>query len=94
MEKYSGKATASLVLGIISVVLFWLGWFAILSFICGLIGILLSSQVKKAGQIEDFTPNGITTAGFVLSIIGLVLSASSLIICVLCAGALGVAGTL
>ena len=59
---------ASLVLGIISVVLAVLfsgfGWLAAL---LGLVGIILGSVARKQGQ------GGVATAGFVLSIIGLIL---------------------
>lgn len=90
MEQYSGKATASLVFGIVSVVTFWLGWFAVISIVCGILGIIFATQVKKAGQIEGFTPNGMTTAGLVLSIIGVILGSSFFIFCVVCFGTLGV----
>ena len=59
---------ASLVLGIISVVLAVLfsgfGWLAA---ILGLIGIVLGTSARKKGQ------GGVATAGLVLSIIGLIL---------------------
>jgi hypothetical protein len=58
-----GKAIASLVLGIIAIVL----PIPILCVIAGIIGIVLASLAKK----EGFT-GGIRTAGFVCSIIGAV----------------------
>ena len=72
---------ASLVLGIISVVLALLfsgfGWLAA---ILGLVGIVLGSSARKKGQ------GGIATAGLVLSIIGLVLG---LLMYVACAALVG-----
>lgn len=72
---------ASLVLGIISVVLAVLfsgfGWLAA---ILGLVGIILGSSARKKGQ------GGVATAGFVLSIIGLILG---LLMYVACAALVG-----
>lgn len=72
---------ASLVLGIISVVMAVLfsafGWLAA---ILDLIGIVLGSSARKKGQ------GGVATAGFVLSIIGLILG---LLMYVACAAMVG-----
>lgn len=53
-------ATASLVLGIIAVVLWFFGMTSILSVILGIIGLILAGNAKKAGFV-----GGIQTAGFV-----------------------------
>ena len=55
-----GKATASLVLGILS--------FFFVPVILGIIGLVLSCQSKKEG-----CQSGVRTAGFVTSLIGLIL---------------------
>jgi hypothetical protein len=81
-----GAATASLVLGIISVVCWFFGWSSVVSVILGIIGLVMASKSKKAG----FT-GGIRTAGFVLSLIGLVGGAIVLVACVACVGLLGAA---
>ena len=78
-----GAATASMVLGIIAVVLWFFGYSAVLSVILGIIGLILAGNAKKAGY-ED----GIRTAGFVLSLIGLIGGAVALVACVACIGAL------
>jgi len=74
-----GQAIASLVLGIVSVVLSFCGWLAILGLVCGIVALVCASMSKKAG----FT-GGIRTAGFVLGIIGVVLCAI-FTACVACA---------
>lgn len=75
---------ASLVLGIISLVfvilpfLWPLAWIGGVTGIVGLVlGILARKKLKAAGQ-----PTGSATAGFVMSIIGTVLSAIIYIACV------------
>lgn len=81
-----GQAIASLVLGIVSVVLAFCGWLAIPGLVCGIVSLVCASMSKKAGFA-----GGIRTAGFVLGIIGVVLCA----ICTACvACAAGTAASL
>lgn len=82
-----GAATASLVLGIISVVLWFFGYSALVSVILGIVGLILAGNAKKAGF-----NGGIRTAGFVLSLIGLIGGAIFFVACVACVGAIGSAG--
>lgn len=82
-----GQATASLVLGIIAVVCWFFGYSSIVSIILGIIGIVLASKAKKAGFNE-----GIRTAGFVLSLIGLIGGGIAFIACVACVGSLAAIG--
>ncbi len=86
-EPGKGAAVASLVLGIISVVLWFFGYSAVVSVILGIIGLVLASNSKKAGY-----NGGLRTAGFVLSLIGLIGGALFFIACVACVGTLGAAG--
>ena len=81
-----GAATASLVLGIISVVLWFSGYSALVSVILGIVGLILAGNAKKAGF-----NGGIRTAGFVLSLIGLIGGAIFFVACVACVGAIGAA---
>ncbi len=82
-----GAAIGSLVCGIVSVVFWFFGWGALVSVICGIVGLILASNAKKAGF-----EGGIRTAGFVLSIIGLIGGALVFVACVACAGLIGAAG--
>lgn len=81
-----GAATASLVLGIISVVLWFFGYSALVPVILGIVGLILAGNAKKAGF-----NGGIRTAGFVLSLIGLIGGAIFFVACVACVGAIGAA---
>lgn len=66
----NGKATASLVLGIISIVFvmgtFYTSWIGL---ILGILAIILGNKARKE------TPGGIATAGFVCGIVGTALRA-------------------
>ena len=72
-EPEKGKATASLVLGIISLVIWaFVGGltFSIIMLVLAIIGLVLAVQAKKAGNTS-----GVRKGGFVVSIIGVVLGA-------------------
>lgn len=84
MEQQPGKgaATASLVLGIISLIGLLVSWIPFISLIpigCGIAGIICSASAKKAGF-----EGGIRTAGLVMSIIGLILAGIVFVACTLC----------
>lgn len=81
---------ASLILGIISVVLaLFFSGFGWMASILGLIGIILGTVARKNAK------TGVATAGLVLSIIGLVLGLLLYIACVACIGGIaGAAGSL
>lgn len=81
-----GKAVASLVLGICAIVSWFFGLGALLGMVLGIVGLVLAGQAKKAGNIE-----GIRTAGFVCSLIGLIGSSIAVIIAL---GAVFALGTL
>ncbi|SFD09773.1 hypothetical protein [Butyrivibrio sp. YAB3001] len=88
-EPGKGAAIASLVLGIVSIVCWFLGIGAFVGLITGIIGIICASSSKKAGYT-----GGIQTGGLVCSIIGVVVSAVIFVTCVACVGVLGTAGAL
>ena len=81
-----GKAVASLVVGICAIVSWFFGLGALLGMVLGIVGLVLASQAKRAGNIE-----GIRTAGFVCSLIGLIGSSIAVIIAL---GAVFALGTL
>jgi hypothetical protein len=86
-EPGKGAATASLVLGIVSIVCWFFGYGAVIGLITGIIGLVCSSNAKKAGF-----SGGIQTGGFVCSLIGIIGSAIVFVACVACASVFGAAG--
>lgn len=84
-----GAATGSLVCGIIAVVCWFFGITTIGSLILGIIGLVLASKAKKEGYV-----GGMRTAGFVLSLIGVIVGAIVLIACVVLGGMLAAMGTM
>lgn len=85
-----GLAIGALVCGIIACVC---GCGAVLMFtpvvgvICGVVGIILAANAKKQGF-----SGGMQTAGFVLSLIGLILCAVTFFTCTICTGCAACAG--
>ena len=70
-------AVVSLVLGILSVVLWFFGYSSILSVVLGVVGLVYASKSKQRGF-----DGGIRTAGFVLSLIGVIGGADGRRLCV------------
>ena len=92
VNQSNGKATASLVLGIISLIVLIIGFaFPGVSHLVGvvisIIGLVLGIQAKK----ED-PENGQAKAGVVINIVGLILNALVFISCALCVGSLACMG--
>ena len=85
-QKTNSKAVASLVLGILSLVCIFFGYFTLVGIVMGIVGLVLGIAANKEAK------SGMGTAGIVLSAIGLGLCAISFIACVACIGCLGAAG--
>ena len=78
----NGSAVTSLVLGIISLVCSFLGWGAIAGLVLGIVGTVLGSKARKQAQ------TGVATAGFVCSLIGIIINGVGLVCVIACAGAI------
>lgn len=78
---------ASLVCGILSLVLMFFGYGALVGLILGVVAIILAINAKKKGYAE-----GMQKAGLVLGIIGTVLCGITFVACAICAGAIAAAG--
>ena len=81
------KAVASLVLGILSIIFWWLGVTSIMSIILSVVGLILAASAKKDGYNE-----GIRTAGFVTSLVGLIGGLLAFLACVACISAFSYIG--
>ena len=84
----NGAATASLVLGIMSLVCAFFGYGAILGLIFGVIGTVLGAKARKEAQ------TGTATGGFVCSIIGTVISGAALVCAIACVGSIASLGSM
>jgi hypothetical protein len=82
-NRNDGKGTASLVLGIISLVFIFFGTVAFVGIILAVIGLVLGISAKKENP-ED----GKAKAGVILSIVSLALCTLSFIACAACLSSL------
>ena len=82
MPPQPGKsaATGSLVCGIVSLVTWWLGYFAIIGLVLGIVAIVLSIKAKKSGFV-----GGMATGGMVMGIIGTIVCGIGFLVCGVCA---------
>jgi hypothetical protein len=86
-QKNSGKAVASLVLGIIGLVCVFFGVYAWIGVIVAVVGLVLGVLAKKE------QPSKFASAGVIMSIIAIALCLISFIACIACVGALAAAGS-
>jgi|GEM_PF-3044408 len=68
-------STAILVLGIVSIGLFWI--YGILGLAAGIVGLVLANKQKQLGPLDSRA-----NAGFICSIIGMILSGLYFVICI------------
>ena len=87
-QQSNGKAVASLVLGIIAVVTLFFGVGSGIGIVCGIVGLVLGSMARKEN------PCGMATAGFVLSLIAVILCAITFIACLAFAGTVSILGSM
>ncbi|MCC8111136.1 MAG: hypothetical protein LIO74_05805 [Ruminococcus sp.] len=86
MNPGSGKATASLVLGIISLI----GICSpIIGVVCGIVAIVLSRMSVKESQALGFPADGKAKAGLILGIIGIAIGVVNYIVTLLLYGSKG-----
>lgn len=87
-EKKSNKPVAALVVGIVSCAMTLFGIYgSIVGLVCGIIGLVIAIKAKKEA------PCGMSTAGFVLAIVGTVLCALEFVVCACVIGSLASLGS-
>ncbi len=83
MELYRSKGTNAMVLGIVSCSLALLGFLSIPGLVCGIIGLVMASKIRKASKLEGFEMDGNSKAAYVLGIVGVCLNALMIVFCIL-----------
>ena len=80
-ERGKNAAVTSMVLGIVAVVLWFFSFAAVVSVVLGIIGLVYANKAKTEGF-----KGGFYTAGFVLSLIGLIGGAIVVIVSIIAIG--------
>ena len=86
-----GFSIAALILGILSCILAWIYLVNIAAIVLSVLGLVFAVMGRKKAAVAG-APNGLGTAGLVLSIIGLSISAIGFISCTLCVACAAKAG--
>ncbi len=81
-----GFSIASLVVGICSVLFFWVGGLNIVLLACGIVAIILGNKGRQMSIAVNGKASGLATAGFVLGIIGTVFAGIGVVSCLACVG--------
>lgn len=87
-ERGKNAAVTSMVLGIVAVVLWFFSFAAVVSVVLGIIGLVYANKAKSEGF-----RGGFYTAGFVLSLIGLIGGAIVVIVSIIAIGLISSAVT-
>ena len=87
-ERGKNAAVTSMVLGIVAVVLWFFSFAAVVSVVLGIIGLVYANKAKTEGFMGGFY-----TAGFVLSLIGLIGGAIVVIVSIITIGLISSAVT-
>ena len=87
-ERRKNAAVTSMVLGIVAVVLWFFSFAAVVSVVLGIIGLVYANKAKTEGF-----RGGFYTAGFVLSLIGLIGGAIVVIVSIIAIGLISSAVT-
>ncbi len=83
-ERGKGKAVASMVLGIISLVLLVTGYGAAVSVLLSIIGMALAGSSKRDGYTGS-----VRTTGVILNMFGVVVGIVVFVACIACVGVFG-----
>ncbi len=78
-----GKSIAALVMGIISVALYWIPYFNIILLVLGILAIVMGVKGRNECPIGSANGRGLATAGLVLGIIGTVFAGIGVFTCTL-----------
>ena len=83
-----GMGIASMVLGIVALLICYVPWVDIASLVLSIVGLILAIIAKKKNA-EVGAPPGMATAGLVTNIIALVISVIFFVVCTVCVCAAG-----
>jgi len=80
MQSHNKSSVTAMVLGIVSLVV---TWFPLVGLVLAIVGLTMSRSNRKFAEAHGFKENSMNTAGYVTSIVGLVLGILTIIVTVL-----------
>ena len=79
-QSHNKQSVTAMVLGIVSLIV---TWFPIIGLVLAIVGLTMSRSNRKFAEAHGFKENSMNTAGYVTSIVGLVLGILTIIVTVL-----------
>ena len=79
-QSHNKQSVTAMVLGIVSLIV---TWFPIIGLVLAIVGLTMSRSNRKFAEAHGFKENSMNTAGYVTSILGLVLGILTIIVTVL-----------
>ena len=79
-QSHNKSSVTAMVLGIISLVV---TWFPIIGLVLAIIGLTMSRSNRKFAEAHGFKENSVNTAGYVTSLVGLILGIITIVVTVL-----------
>ncbi|MEZ4627985.1 MAG: hypothetical protein R2912_07860 [Eubacteriales bacterium] len=79
-QSHNKQSVTAMVLGIISLVV---TWFPIIGLVLAIIGLTMSRSNRKFAEAHGFKENSMNTAGYVTSLVGLILGIITIVVTVL-----------
>ena len=79
-QSHNKSSVTAMVLGIISLVV---TWFPIIGLVLAIIGLTMSRSNRKFAEAHGFKENSMNTAGYVTSLVGLILGIITIVVTVL-----------
>jgi uncharacterized membrane protein YkgB len=79
-QSHNKSSVTAMVLGIISLVV---TWFPIIGLVLAIIGLTMSRSNRKYAEAHGFKENSMNTAGYVTSLVGLILGIITIVVTIL-----------
>lgn len=79
-QSHNKQSVTAMVLGIVSLVV---TWFPIIGLVLAIIGLTMSRSNRKFAEAHGFKENSMNTAGYVTSLVGLILGILTIIVTIL-----------
>ena len=79
-QSHNKQSVTAMVLGIISLVV---TWFPIIGLVLAIIGLTMSRSNRRFAEAHGFKENSMNTAGYVTSLVGLILGILTIVVTIL-----------
>ena len=79
-QSHNKQSVTAMVLGIVSLIV---TWFPIIGLVLAIVGLTMSRSNRKFAEAHGFKENSMNTAGYVTSVVGLILGIITILVTIL-----------